>query len=88
MRKLKLILSEIWDRYLIKVQGDKHWHFELCFGGFYFLMLADIIFNLWWWVAITIAEVFAIGKEIYDRYWGREKKFDLWEDLQEQDQCK
>ena len=43
-------------------------------------MLLDIALNLWWWVAITIAEAFAFGKEIYDRYWGREKKFD-WKDL-------
>ncbi len=78
--KLRLIINEIWDRYLNRVQGDKHWHYEISESGFFILMLIGIILNAWSWVPITIAETVAVGKELWDKFFGREKKFD-WIDL-------
>lgn len=69
----------IW-KIMLKVAKDKHWHYHGCYWGFAILIIADLIFDLWRWVPITIIQSLAFGKEAYDLKIGKEKKWD-WMDL-------
>ena len=56
--------------------GDKAWHYIAFVLFMATLIILDLAFSLWWWVAILVAEAFAFGKEAYDKFWGAEKKWD------------
>jgi hypothetical protein len=56
--------------------GDKAWHY-IAFRELTLILLKSPI---WLWVSWTILIGLALGKEAYDKWFGKEKKWD-WGDL-------